>query len=340
MISLFYGADDLQISEALAARKATIPEDLADLNIALLDGRRLKVATLAGACEALPFLSDTRLVIVEGALKHLKAGDVREAVRAYLPTVPATTELIFVEGDDFDKRSSLFTYLKKSAQVREFQPRQGAELQRWLQERARALGTRLQPDAGALLVEYAGTEGRGLINEVNKLSAYAGIGGTINTDAVRLLVSDSGESSVFEFVDALAARQLGPALQLLHDLFADGAAATYLLFMVGRQVRILIGVAEYADQRLGPDAIAAELGQRPFVVRKAMDQARRFDKAALLRLHDRLTELDHWSKTGQIEPEAALELLVGETCDLRARPTQAAAPLSAGRDQRWRPAGR
>src|SRR4051812_9707052 len=119
MIALYYGADELQIAEAVAARKATIPEDLADLNIAVLDGRKLKAATLAGACEALPFLADSRLVIVEGALKHLKAGDVREAVRAYLPLVPETTELIFVEGDDFDKRSSLFTYLKKSAQVRE-----------------------------------------------------------------------------------------------------------------------------------------------------------------------------------------------------------------------------
>jgi DNA polymerase-3 subunit delta len=254
--------------------------------------------------------------------------------------VPETTELIFVEGDDFDKRSSLFTYLKKSAEVREFLPRQGAELQRWLQDRARTLGARLQPDAGALLVEYAGADGRALLNEVNKLSAYAGPGGTIDAGAVRLLVPDSGESSVFEFVDALAARQLGPALQLLHDLFADGAAATYLLFMVGRQVRILIGVSELADQRRGPDAIAAELGQRPFVVRKAMTQAGRFDRAALLRLHDRLTELDHWSKTGRIDPEAALELLVAETCDLRARPAQQAGPSGPRQDQRWRGAER
>ena len=340
MIALFYGADDLQISEALAERKANIPQDLADLNIATLDGRRMKLNTLAEACEALPFLADSRLVIVEGALKYLKAGDVREAVRAYLPTVPATTDLIFVETDDFDKRSSLFTYLRKSADVREFQPRQGADLQRWLQERARVLGARLRPDAGALLVEYAGTEGRALSNEINKLSTYVGPGGTIGPDTVRLLVPDSGESSVFEFVDALAARQLGSALQLLHDLLADGAAATYLLFMVGRQVRILIGVAELADQRLGPDAIAAELGQRPFVVRKVIGQAGRFDRAALLRLHDRLTELDHWSKTGRIDPEAALDLLVGETCDARVRASGPPGLAAQGRDTSRHGAGR
>jgi len=315
MISLFYGTDDLQQAEALAEHKARIPADLADLNMTLLEGRRLKLPALATACEAMPFLSDTRLVIVEGALKHLRAGAARDAVRDYLALVPETTNLVFVEADDFDKRSSLFTYLKKHAQVREFQPRQGADLQRWLAERARGLGVRLLPEASGLLCEFAGSDGRTLLNELAKLAAYAGPAGTIDAAAVRLLVPDSSESSVFDFVDAPAARRMAPALQLLHDLFADGAAAIYLLFMVGRQVRMLIGVAELAAQRMSADAIAAELGQRPFVVRKALTQAGRFDRATLLGLHDRITELDHWSKTGRIEAEAALELLVGETCD-------------------------
>jgi DNA polymerase-3 subunit delta len=61
-----------------------------------------------------------------------------------------------------------------------------------------------------------------------------------------------------------------------------------------------------------PDEIASQLGQRPFVVRKAMDQARLFQDAELLRLHDRVLELDHASKTGRIEPETGLELLVAE----------------------------
>jgi DNA polymerase-3 subunit delta len=315
MIALFCGADELALSEALAEQKARIPADFADLNITVLDGRRLKASSLAAACEAMPFLSETRLVLVEGALKHLKAGAERDAVRDYLPRVPETTDLIFVEAAEVDRRSSLFGFFKQARVIREFQPREGAELQRWLQQRARMLDAKLQPEGGTLLVEFIGNESRALANELAKLAAYVGPGGTIGSAEVRLLVPDSSESSVFEFVDALAARRLAPALQLLHSLFADGAAATYLLFMVGRQVRILLGVSELAAARMQPEAIAAELGQKPFVVRKALSQAGRFEREALLRLHDRLVELDHWSKTGRIEPEAALELLVGETCD-------------------------
>ena len=314
MITLFYGADELARDEELAARKALIPTDFGDMNISYFEGRRITRNALATACEAVPFLSDRRLVIVEGMLKFLKAGKVRDEVLAYLPTVPPTTDLIFVESDDFDKRSSVFTYLKKSAEVREFQPRQGADLQRWLYERARGVDVRLSPDASAMLVDYVGSDSRGLANELSKLGAYVGPGGTVSVADIQLLVPDDGETSVFEFVDALASRQVGPALKLLHGLLDDGQAALYLLFMVGRQVRILLAIAEYAGRRMSPDAIASEIGQKPFVVRKAVNQAGRFDRATLLELHDRLVQLDHWSKTGRVEPEAALDILVAETC--------------------------
>lgn len=325
MLYLLYGADELARAEALAELKSVVPADLADLNLTILEGRKLKVDPLAAACEAFPFLSDRRLVIVEDALKQLKSADVRDAIKAYLPKVPETTDVIFVEREDFDKRSSLFTFLKKSATVREFLPKEGADLQRWLADRAKRLGVQLAPDAGALLVEFVGNESRSLTNELQKLAAYVGPGATIGRDDVRLLVQDSGESSVFAFVDALAARQLGSALTLLHGLLDDGQAAIYLQFMIARQVRILLQVKELADQRLRADAIASELAQKPFVVRKAMDQAARFQSDALLQLHDRLVELDHWSKTGRIEAEAALELLVAETCG-----TASQRPATAG----------
>jgi DNA polymerase-3 subunit delta len=314
MLYLFFGADELARTEALNDLRATLPPDLADLNIAVLDGRKLRVEALSAACDVLPLLSDRRLVIVEDALKSLRSNDACDAIKAYLPKLPPTTDLVFVEREDVDKRLSLYTYLKKAATVKEFVPKTGVELQRWLQERARQLQAHLQPAAGELLVEYVGNDSRALLNELSKLATYTGPGGVITPAEVRLLVQDSSESSVFEFVDALAARRLDPALARLRGLLDDGQAPTYLLFMLARQVRILLQVKELAERRMRPAAIASVLNQKPFVVRKALEQAMRFSAEALLQLHDRLVELDHWTKTGRIDPEAALELFVAEAC--------------------------
>jgi DNA polymerase-3 subunit delta len=254
------------------------------------------------------------MVIVNDVLKHQKAGKERDELRAYLERVPATCDLVFVESEDFDKRNALFTYLKKAATVREFLPKESADLIRWLGERAKLLDAKLDKAAAQRLVSFAGNEGRALVNELAKLASYAGRGGRITVDHVDLLVQDGHEQNLFAFIDELSARRPGAALQNLRRLIEDGQAATYILFMIARQVRILLGVKELAAQRMRPDDIAAQLGQKPFVVRKALDQARAFSDAELARLHDHVLELDHATKTGRVEAETGLEVLVVELC--------------------------
>ncbi|HEX9440529.1 MAG TPA: DNA polymerase III subunit delta, partial [Roseiflexaceae bacterium] len=117
MIYLLYGPDEYARSEALAALKAQVPPDLADFNVSMLDGRRLKLDALIGACEAFPFIAERRLVIVHDLLKSQKAGKERDELRTYLERVPETCALVFVESEDFDKRGAVFTYLKKIGDV-------------------------------------------------------------------------------------------------------------------------------------------------------------------------------------------------------------------------------
>jgi DNA polymerase-3 subunit delta len=312
MLYLLFGPDDWSRAAALAELKARIPADLRDLNMSVLEGRRLKLDTLIGACEAYPFIAERRLVVVHDLLKNMRAGKERDELRAYLERVPATCDLAFVEADDVDKRSSIFTYLKKAGQLLEFPRLEGSELTRWLGERAKALQVRLEPAAAQRLVLFVGSETRALANELAKLAAYAGTGGRITAQAVDLLVQDEQEQNLFAFIDELSARRRGAALAGVRRLIDDGQAATYILFMVARQLRILLGVKELAAQRLRPDDIAARLGQKPFVVRKALEQARGFSDDELRRLHDRVLELDHKSKTGKIDAETGLELLVAE----------------------------
>lgn len=319
MIYLFHGPGELERSEALAALKARIPPDLAELNVSTLEGRRLKLDALVAACEAFPFIAERRLVVVHDLLKQQKAGPEREQVRDYLERVPDTCDLVFVEREDVDKRNAIFTALKKMAdkgraEVREFVPRQGAALTAWIGERSAQLDVHIDGAASQRLVDFVGTEGRALLNELRKLASYAGRGGRITVEAVDLLVQDGQEQNLFAFIDELSARRRGAALRALRRLLDDGQPATYILFMIARQVRLLLSVKELAEQRVRPDDIAQRLGQRPFVVRKALDQARGFSDAELAAFHDRVLALDHASKTGRMDAEAGLEVLVVELC--------------------------
>ena len=304
---VLHGKDELARSEALAELRAALPADLADLNTTTLDGRRLKLDQLAAACEAQPFLAERRLVIVTDALKHSKAGKDREELRAWLDRVPEWCDLVFYEADDVDKRNQVFTYLSKHGVVREFPERKPEELQSWLIKRAGRLDVTLRDDAAQRLVEYVGVDARRLWNELQKLAAYVGHAGTITAAVVERLTIDDQEQNLFKFIDDLSMRRMASALRAARALITDGQAPPYVLFMIARQLRVLIGVQDLAARRMDDRAIAAALGVQPFIVRH-------FSAAELLAAHDRLLELDHWIKTGRIQPETALEVFVGEIC--------------------------
>jgi DNA polymerase III subunit delta len=315
MLYLFYGPDEFLRSEAVATLRATLPPDTVDLNSATFDGRKLTMANLRVACEAFPFLAERRLVVVTDALKHLKAGKPRDEFRAFLEEVPPTCDLVLVESDTVDKRSLVFSYLKKHGKVQECVPRQGDELYRWLAEQAATLDARLNRDAARQLVDYVGTDSRTLMTELTRLACYVGRGGRITTTVVSTLVQDDHEHNLFAFIDSLSQRDMGKALEGLHTLLDERQAPTYLLFMLARQVRILLATRELAARRMRTDEIAAHLRQKPFVVRKALEQVVRFRPDELERFHHRLLELDHAHKTGRVLIEPALDVLVMEVCD-------------------------
>lgn len=160
MLHLFHGEDEFSRSEALAALKAQVAEGgLGDINITLLDGRRVAYGELANACNTLPFLTANRLVIVEDLLQRLtkrRAGRaepaaVQEArdeegegeapigeplpeatggenarylaqLLDYLPRLPATTWLALVESASLAPNSRVLKAMQSlpGAQVRHF----------------------------------------------------------------------------------------------------------------------------------------------------------------------------------------------------------------------------
>lgn len=316
MLYLIYGSDEFTASELIASLTSRLPPEVRDFNTARLDGRKLKLDELARACEAQPFLAERRQVIVADALRHSKAGKEREALRDYLAQVPDYCDLLFVERGEVDKRNALFTALKKRGELHECLPRQGTDLLRWLCERAKRLDATLDTRTAQHLVDYVGNDSHTLVNELAKLAAYVGRGGTITPAAIDLLVADEQEHNLFAFIDDLSTKRQGAALTGLRHLLADGQATTYILYMLMRQARILLGVQELAAQRVRPDEndIAARLKQKPFVVRKALQQVRGFQPHELERLHDHLLATDRAIKTGRRQPEVALELLVLEVC--------------------------
>jgi DNA polymerase-3 subunit delta len=344
MYYLFHGPDEFTMREELARLERT---GSYELNQEVFAGSEADLRSIAVACETLPFLSERRLVVVEGLPKRRRVTKVAEAgdqveeppttgarraagrgkktpagapdprafaqaLADYAERLPATTDLVVLADELLDDAHPLVGAAARHGQVRAFVPPRGAQLESWMARRAQALGVRLDREAAQLLANAIGNDLRPLAGELAKLAAYVGQGGAIGEETVRLLSSTAQQTHVFDLTDALARRDRPRALALLHELLDAGESAQGIVALIAHQTRTLLQVRALAEQGQRPPQIAQTMGLAPFVVEKSLPLARRFSLAQLEAAHRALLSVDTALKLSKLTPEMALDLMIVE----------------------------
>jgi len=291
-----------------------------------LVGSQTKPGELLSMCNALPFMDDYRLVVVEGLLgtaesqgrgrRRGSSGDSGvagqwQALGDAVPLMPDSTVLVFTDGP-LSANNPLLRLLRPVAQVEELSAPSGEGLARWVKSAAEAKGSSMSPSAIRSITDLVGNDLWTLDQELEKLALYCS-GREIQEVDVGEMVSQVREASIFAAVDAMIDGRPGVALRLLHRLKEDGREAPYIIGMVERQLRLLALARDSMDRGLPQSELKGRLGtSSDFVVRKTAEQARRHSMPEIIWRYNRLLETDLAIKRGRLEPDLALELLVGD----------------------------
>jgi DNA polymerase III subunit delta len=313
-------------------------------------GGEVPLATITATCDTFPFLTDARLVVLEGLPKKRKgeeshpepaenvdAKDAAIAVAApakpkkgkksgksqaesrggfekglaeYIPRLPETTTLIVLVDEELAASSPLLKAALEHGKVIQCTLPKGAALESWITKRAQSRGVKITSEAASLLANLIGNQLRLLANELEKLATYVGERAVIDVDDVRKLSAQVQEARIFDLTDALAQRNRKQALDLLHDLLADGEPPLKLISTITSQVRSLLLVKELADDGLRVQQIVAATGMAPFVAEKALRQIGKFSAPQLEGAYRQLLATDAALKRSRMTPEMALDLLV------------------------------
>lgn len=333
MYYILHGEDEFTRSEQVKdLRKRMGDPQFADLNITWLDGKKTTLSELAHACDAMPFLLEKRLVIVDGLLTRIQARKSKEEesseesaeeqkgsalakeLIAYLEHLPETTRLIFIEPKTLAKNNLVLKQAetdKKKAYVKEFVTPAPRQLPKWIQDRVKSKKGKIEPAAVEALASHVGSDLRLLDNEIEKLITYRG-NAPITVEDVRELVTSVQESNVFDLVDALGKRETREALNLLHDQLNHNAVPQQLFALIVRQFRLLLQMKDLAARGMTVDGAREQLKMHPFVAFKVWKQALNYTLPRLEEIYHKLLETDIAIKTGRSEPVVALDTLIVE----------------------------
>ncbi len=239
---------------------------------------------------------------------------------AYLDNPPPDTVVVFRSQQAADSRRRVVKRLGQVGAVLSAVAPASDDLPPWCVARAPTHGVRVQPAAAAALCMRVPASFDLLDQELAKLAAYVGAGGTIAADDVRALVAPSREESVFALMDAVAEGRAADAFALLRQMLLQGEQPLGIMALLARQVRLLAFGRDVLDTGGGPDRLAAAAGGlHPYVARRMLTQARAFAEPDLEGALEAVWEAEWAVKSGRLDEEAALLDTVARLLTARGR---------------------
>jgi DNA polymerase-3 subunit delta len=262
-------------------------------------------------------LFDASPVIQEKFVQYLEAGNLAKDEEGFLIIVQ---ELRLNEEKKAKEKYVLKNFSRelfkkltsKTINSEEFNSLSGVRLEAWIKNEVAAQGAKIELPAIKKLAAAVGSDLWQMTNEINKLTAFSGQKAVIKDQDIDNLVKARIESDVFKTIDALAARQKVAAFKFLYRNLTQGESEISLLGMLAYQFRNLVLVKSQLEQGVPFYGLQNKLKMHPFVLRKTFEQSKNFSYAALKKIYERLAEIDLAIKSGQVEPRAALDLVVAE----------------------------
>ena len=208
------------------------------------------------------------------------------------------------------KLMPLFLFLKKQKFVQEFNTPTGINLDKWVQNWAREIGTSIGSVAAKTLVAQIGDNLWQLDNELVKISLYTK-NKEIDLDDIDAMVRTSLGGDAWDFLYNLSHKNKKEAIKLLEEQLSSGAEPIEILTRMVWQFRVLLLVKESLEiKTLTSSELAQNLGLHPYVVQKSLTVVKHFSLDELKKAFEDLSRIDLKIKTGQGDPAAILDLFI------------------------------
>lgn len=276
------------------------------MNYQHVQGKDYAVAQLIDFAETMPFLAQRRVIVMENT-GILKSGG--EELAEYFKAPCETTTWILVEND-CDKRSRLYKAADKAGLCVEFGVQDANTLKRWLAGILKKEGKQIRESTLELFLEQAGSDMNIIRQELEKLLCYTMDKEVIEASDVEAACIPRITGHIFDMVDAIGMRNGSKALALYNELQALREPPARILYLIGRQMNILLQIKELKALGTDQKTMAAKVGVPPFAMNKYVKQAGMYRSSQLKDALRRCIEADEAIKTGRLQDKLSVELLI------------------------------
>lgn len=294
--------------------------DFGDLNVHRFDARTAKPEDILAACDTLPFVEDTKLVLVEEVdLTKSGASAMKvlfEALAERLASLPESTLLVLLSTSEKLFRGIFVRELEKTGEIVEMKKLQARELRAFIRTKLARAKKKTTPQVlGAIerAFDYLPKDGEDTLFDIDeKLGRLIRESGEIIEESDLAVLGAIEKRTIFRFLDEITAGKTPESLRSLDLLRASGLEEARIFAMMARQYRNLTILKTLT----GDPSARKKAGLSPYEYDKLVPVARRFSREALLLANEKIYDVEERAKRLPVDFSGELDALTVELARL------------------------
>lgn len=317
-VLLLYGEEAFLKAHAKSELLSRItPSQMKEFNVFVFDGKKYDLKAVEEAIEALPVLSETKLLLFNDSMiftsggREAAAKEYKEFWEKKITDIPHEVYIVFDE-QKVDKRSGLYKKLQKQDAVVEFSFLPENKMINWTIGLFKSMGKVISPHDAKYLVEITGEGMMPVKHEAEKIAAFTQGSVQIMRADIDAVVVPVIESRVFDMVDAILARDAFTALSRLSDMCALKEDETRILGAISSSADKILTVKLMSESSLDRTQITAKSKIPPFLVSKYMTLSAKYTKETLEQFLTKCIETDRSFKLSQGDKTVLLQRFIAD----------------------------
>lgn len=265
-----------------------------EFNQTILYGKDVNPGIIIDTARRYPMMSHYQVVIVKEA-QTIK--EIDELASYFNQPVETTILVVCHKHKAYDARKALAKNAKKNGVLFKSDRLYDDKIPTWVNQRLKAEGFSITPDAARLLTGSLGTDLSKINNELGKLIINLNPGAQINEDMVEENIGISKDFNVFELQKAIGSGDHYKAMQICRHFAANQKTnpmvlTITMLYLFFTKLIIFHSLKDKSNN----NAVAAELSVHPFFLKDYRPAAKRFSPVKLEKVIGLLKEYDLKSK--------------------------------------------
>lgn len=338
MIIFFYGENDFKIKQKARELELKFVKEIdsSGQNIFKFEGDNSKSNEILGQIGSGSLFSNKKMVVISDLIKS-RQKDIFKNILNYLKNNKVSSSkdiFIFLEknikskaGGSLLKNTSnkdnplnkeekeLYNFLYRQKYSQEFKNYTPTELSELIKKEFSDYSLKIAPKEIQLLIALNDSNPWNIYSEIKKIANFK-IGQKndqqISSEDIEKIGSGIFTENIFNFTDAISAKNTKVALKILEEQYLAGSEPDYILSMLLRQFKILLQIRELLELNYNSSKIISSVKLHPFIINKGINQAKNFDQKTIRKIINELVKIELKNRREQSDIKIDINLLLSK----------------------------